>query len=162
MEIGVGRGELTRYLAARGVIVTAVDIADEALRPLEPLVLTYNVAELAEAPPVDIAICHLVLQHCSDAAVEHIFRNVPLVPDTSPRGPGMFSFQFAVHADPSKNSVSVPDESEATLLIYRSLARMEELVERNGLIFTRVSSAIDAGGTRFPGVLWHIVHAVRR
>lgn len=91
-EIGIGLGMATRQLSERNR-VTAVDIAPEALSglPCSGLLL----GALPDAPPADLAICHLVLQHCTLEDAARIM-GVPLKPG------GVFAFQFA-YTNPFKS-----------------------------------------------------------
>lgn len=73
-EIGVGLGCATRELAEHNR-VTAVDVVAPALHGLPCDVLLAQ--EIRSARPADLAICHLVAQHCTRDEVEHLL-TVPL------------------------------------------------------------------------------------
>jgi len=105
-EIGVGLGTATRALALKNR-VTAVDIVPEALVDLPCPGLLVDLLDLA--PPADLAICHLVFQHCTPHEVARLMR-VPLKRD------GVFAFQFAWVGNWVKNRMTSRDLSEGRLV----------------------------------------------
>lgn len=84
-EIGVGLRYVTKALAARNR-VTAVDLIEEAIAPTRAYSTGLLIHDLQQARPADLAICHLVFQHCASDMVARIL-DVPLKPD------GVFAFQ---------------------------------------------------------------------
>ena len=90
LDIGIGQGEMSKYMKYLGKTVYACDISDVALEKVK--IYTSKMAltpDLSTLPPADLAICHLVFQHCNDEMITKIINNVNLTKD------GVFSFQFA-------------------------------------------------------------------
>lgn len=93
-EIGVGLGVATRQLAQAGAVVTAVDVSPVALACVASWATRALLTlDLPAAPPADLALCHLVLQHVPEGEMARIFRELPLKPG------GTFAFQFAYLCD---------------------------------------------------------------
>jgi len=141
MDIGIGNGDMSRFLLSQQCVVTSVDVSSYALnKSPAPGVLT---KDLSTCPPVDLAICHLVLQHCEDEDVIQIVRDVPLGPNA------VLSLQFA----------SIPGEPEPCLiehiakrrLIFRSPEQYEELFTMAGRNDFRTYSSRTYGS-----IQWHI------
>ena len=152
LDIGVGDGEFSRWCAELGNSVIACDISPVALSKLVGIARTVLVEDIATTPPVDLAICHLVFQHCDDKAMSHILHNVQLAKD------GLFSMQTA-HLD-GEPSPSIQKMMGDGLLVFRSLDRAKQLVKDAGLSITWTSEEIPYTwqGCR---IIWHIIHAQR-
>jgi len=93
LEVGVGTGRSIIRLAEIGHQVYAVDISDSALEKIKCFATAIQIHEGHVWPKnkIDIALCHLVFQHCDDNDFRYIIRKVleSLAPD------GFFSFQSA-------------------------------------------------------------------
>jgi SAM-dependent methyltransferase len=94
LDIGVGTGTMCRYQKNLGNVVVAVDISNTALKNVSGCANTRFLIEdfhKIETESVDMAICHLVIQHCDDEMAKYIITNAyrALKPN------GVFSFQFA-------------------------------------------------------------------
>ena len=126
MDIGVGDGAAIRDLAGLKNETVAVDVSSEALEKVRlnayALYLTHRIHTI---PPVDLAICHLVMQHNGEAEVLRIIEDVPLRPD------GVFSFQFAT-LDPDRTVLpkQILEDINKGMLFFYSVDKMEEIVER--------------------------------
>jgi hypothetical protein len=92
-EIGVGLGYCTRELANQNR-VTAVDVVAEALNPLRSITRTLLTPDLQKATSADLAICHLVFQHCDTGTVDWLL-------STPMKISGVFAFQTAYLLDQS-------------------------------------------------------------
>jgi len=152
LDIGVGNGDFSRWCVECGNSVIACDISPVALSKLAGIARTVLVDDISTIPPVDLAVCHLVFQHCDDAAMSHILRNVQLVKD------GLFSMQVAwLDGEPSPPVQKMMSDG---LLVFRSLDHTKQLIETAGLSITWISSEIPYTycGCR---IVWHIIHAQR-
>jgi precorrin-6B methylase 2 len=152
LDIGVGEGVFSRACARAKNTVIACDISETALHKVRLIARTFLVNDLVSAPPVDLAVCHLVFQHCSDAMVKHILHSVTL------KRSGLLSFQFAFL---KQSSVSVEAHKEAGHLVFRSLERMRELVAQARLktVWVSVPTLYDWEDAQ---IGWHILHCRSR
>jgi len=113
LEIGIGTGLLVGLMHKKGNEVVACDISPVALERVSNIAETVLVENLADVDPVDLAICHLVFQHCTDEMMLKIIGDVHLTPS------GVFSCQFAhLASDPSP---SVQENIDAGRLVFRPL-----------------------------------------
>jgi SAM-dependent methyltransferase len=79
LEIGVGSGTLAKDLRPTVMEYHCCDISENALRNLpEEVNSKWLTRDLNKIPPVDIALCHLVFQHCDDDEVCRIIEDVNL------------------------------------------------------------------------------------
>jgi 2-polyprenyl-3-methyl-5-hydroxy-6-metoxy-1,4-benzoquinol methylase len=76
LDIGIGNGNLSRFLYNNGNIINCCDISKNALDNVKHFAKTYLTNELEKIEPVDIAICNLVFQHCNDNEVQRILNDV--------------------------------------------------------------------------------------
>jgi SAM-dependent methyltransferase len=113
MDIGIGNGALVQRLRKAGNDVVACDISPVALQRVAQIAQTVDVDDLRTIAPVDLAICHLVFQHCTALEMCQIIRDVRLTPG------GLFSFQFAYLA--SKPSPSIQIHMDEGHLVFRPL-----------------------------------------
>jgi len=149
LDIGVGTGDFTNWCAARGNQMIACDISETALNKVKATAETYLVEDLSKAPPADMAICHLVFQHCSDEMVLHILKSVQLKPS------GIFSFQFACLLNPVVTPLlqTYIDEGK---LVFRGQDAIYKLIEQAGprqLLMSGVSAYNWKGNS----IGWHFV-----
>jgi predicted TPR repeat methyltransferase len=119
-EIGVGLGYCTRALANQPNRVTAIDIVEEALTPLRPIARTLLTSELQKAPLADLAICHLVFQHCDTDTVDRLLA-VPLKIN------GIFAFQTAYLLDSNATGW------DPLRVVWHSRDEVITLAKKNGL-----------------------------
>ena len=77
MEVGVGTGKSINKLA-ENQMVFAVDISEEALNKVKDVAIVIQVHHGKDWPKnvVDVALCHLVFQHCDDNDFRYIIRKV--------------------------------------------------------------------------------------
>lgn len=93
LDIGIGTGIFTKTLSVYTDKVYAADISKLALKKVSSFAKTYLTENLDKVEKVDLAICHLVFQHCTDEEVERIINDVQL------KDNGIFSFQYAYFRD---------------------------------------------------------------
>jgi glycosyltransferase involved in cell wall biosynthesis len=108
LDIGVGFGGMSRHAKSKGKYVVACDISMVALQRLKGIASETHMI-VQDASPVDLAVCHLVFQHCDDIVVSSIIKEVKLTPQ------GIFSFQFACLRDGE-----VPNRKVASLIANRT------------------------------------------
>jgi hypothetical protein len=157
MEIGIGDGSLVRHFAQYHK-VTAVDIAPSALTQVADVSAGVLTGDMEALPGgfYNLAIAHLVLQHCEDDMVKHIVKQTLRVLKRS----GAFSFQFAFLAWGDK---LMPDGGwygdrglVGKYLFFRTPHEMKAIVEEAGGEVVWVSKRIEHGQMG-----WHIFHARR-
>jgi SAM-dependent methyltransferase len=156
-DVGVGDGRMSRYLAAKGQKVIGIDISPVALGKLS--CQTYTPTSLSEyaGPGADLAICHLVIQHCSDKEVIALLTPIVRVLHSQ----GILSVQFACWPDPDKKFAPYPHNEqmiEAGLLNPRSPERMAQLVAECRGTIRKLK-----GPEEFPhegGLRWYIAEII--
>jgi hypothetical protein len=125
LEIGVGLGTCTAGLQKISKSLFCCDVSESALLRVKDLSnRQFLTADLKYAPPVDIAICHLVFQHCTDEEITRIINDVNLT------DAGIFSFQFAA----LKNNIittSVQQMINNGSHFFRSLETIKEIVSQS-------------------------------
>lgn len=89
LDIGVGSGDFLKNIKKYTNNLYASDISNIALKKVENYAETFLTDDLKKIPKVDLAICHLVFQHCLDEEVERIINEIQLADN------GIFSFQYA-------------------------------------------------------------------
>lgn len=137
LEIGVGKGTFTKYTHDAGCYVIGCDISHLALENVRPFVSeVYHTSQLNKIEPVDLAVCHLVFQHCTDEEIERIIHDVKLKPN------GIFSFQFAFLRENEE-----PNDNVKTLIkngthYFRSLKTIEDMATRSNKKVVEISHPI--------------------
>ena len=125
LEIGVGLGTCTIELNKLSETVFCSDVSEIALERVKSFSTDQFLSkDLKEIPPVDVAICHLVFQHCTDIEVERIINEINLTDG------GIFSFQFAA----LQNGVLTLQMQELVSrgeLFFRDLETIKTIVERS-------------------------------
>lgn len=126
LDIGIGKGNMSRYMNSLGKTVYACDISKVALEKVKSYVSeTALTSDLSKLPPSDLAICHLVFQHCDDTMITNIINAVNLSKD------GIFSFQFAClrpNEYPNENVQKLLDMKTHYL---RSLDDVKSIIEKS-------------------------------
>ena len=155
MEIGVGDGQATRDLAALNNEVVAIDISEVALAKVRECAYeSYLTEYLATAYPVDLAFCHLVMQHNDQYEVARIINDVPLKPE------GMLSFQFAsLNPEKTKLPPQILRDINECMLHYYSPSKIVEIVANTN---KRIDKIIGPRWFQEASFDWYIVHAVNR
>jgi SAM-dependent methyltransferase len=146
-EIGVGTGVATMTLHARANRVIGIDVSRTALERVRPFCAEQHLSQnIAEMSACDLAILHLVVQHCPDDEVERLVRGVRLKPD------GVLSIQGAYSHVPNPPDVSF-------VMHYRPLSRMIAIVHRAGRI-VKDAFLVDRRFDDYPHIGWWIVKVV--
>lgn len=124
LEIGVGLGTCTQGLHKLASELFCSDISEVALNRVKSFSSNqYHTNDIKLISAVDIAICHLVFQHCTDSEVERIINDVNLSED------GVFSFQFAS----IKNNIvhsNIQKLINEGCLFFRSVETIKQIVEK--------------------------------
>lgn len=95
LEIGVGRGSVTKPLSELASTLYCSDISQVALDKVKSWTKgTWSAQDIGQIPPVDVALCHLVFVHCDDAECRRILESVKL------NKTGRIFCQFSCFKDP--------------------------------------------------------------
>lgn len=138
LEIGVGLGNLSKELVKYTDDLICCDISEQALLNVSDKVNSkYLTTNLNKIEPVDLAICHLVFQHCTDEEVNRIINDVILKDD------GIFTFQFAFLRENEPPNKNVIDLIELGSLHFRGLNKIKEMVEKSGKEIIWISNPYD-------------------
>jgi len=110
LEIGVGKGFITRSLSTLCQDLYCCDISDTALTNVKDFATqTWLSRDIDQVPPVDIVLCHLVFVHCDDDECRRILRSIQLNPQAR------IFCQFSCFSDPNIGS------SQATATVQQLL-----------------------------------------
>jgi hypothetical protein len=125
LEIGVGFGNLSIDAVNHVKELICCDISEVALTKVHPLVTKkYLTTELSKIEPVDLAVCHLVFQHCIDSEIERIINDVVLSDD------GIFSFQFAFLRENEEPNENVKNLINGGSHHFRSIETITDMVNK--------------------------------
>lgn len=137
LEIGVGMGNLSHDVVKHTSKLICCDISETALSNVSEMVsekhLTTN---LSEIKPVDLAICHLVFQHCTNDEIKRIINDVVLKDD------GVFTFQFAYLRDGEEPNTTVKDLIKLGSHHFRGIDEIRKMVDVAGKEVVWVSDPI--------------------
>jgi len=136
LDIGIGFGYLSKYFHDNHNQVFSCDISTIALEAVKGFATTYQTKELSKIEPVDLAVCHLVFQHCTDDEMERIIREVNLTKT------GIFSFQFAFLRDGEPPNSTVQRLQKMGTHHFRSLETVKQMVERSGKKIVSISDPV--------------------
>jgi len=92
LDIGVGLGNMAKELCKKHNVIS-VDISQDALEKVKNISKIYLTKDMVkiDSESIDLAICHLVFQHCDFNMVSFIIdQTIRCLKDT-----GIFTFQFA-------------------------------------------------------------------
>ena len=123
LDIGVGRGDFIKNLSKYNTMI-GVDVSQDALEVVKPFCKDTCLSEkLNELEGVDLAMCHLVMQHNHEYEVTRIINDVNINHD------GIFSFQFA-SLNPNKTILSelIMNDVNNSMLYFYSQKKMESIV----------------------------------
>jgi SAM-dependent methyltransferase len=127
LDIGIGTGQAIRRLKENKNRVIACDVSKVALdHSSEWWDESCLTQDLNKLEPVDLAVCHLVMQHNHEEEVVRIINDVNL------KEGGVFSFQFScLHPEKSNNlSKLIIDDINRGMLFFYSSDKMEQMVGR--------------------------------
>lgn len=123
LDIGVGMGNMSKYCKSQNKFVIACDISDIALNKLSNIVdKRVYTNEIKTIEPIDLAVCHLVFQHCDDETIKNIINDTPL------KDGAILSFQFASPIDNNKLNGNVCDLINLGTHYIRSKQDIENIV----------------------------------
>lgn len=89
LEVGVGTGSFSRLINKITKINYGCDISTTALNNVNSFCTEVFLSKnLSDIPKVDVAISHLVFQHCEDSEVLRILNEINI------KDSGFFSFEF--------------------------------------------------------------------
>lgn len=124
LDVGVGFGGMTKYVKGKKKHVTSTDISQTALDNLKDVSdKTILITEVSSIEPVDLAVCHLVFQHCNDETITAIMNDVPIKDNT-----GVLSVQFACIRPGDKPNPNVQKLLKNGTHYLRSLDEFKTLV----------------------------------
>ena len=135
LDIGIGMGHLVKYLSKNNTVY-ATDISTTALERVKDISKIYKTTEIKNIEPVDIAISNLVFQHCDDAEVKRIIKDVNL------KDEGYFSFQFAFLRDDEPPNDMVKYNIKNKTHYFRSLETILNFIEESGKEVLSISEPI--------------------
>jgi 2-polyprenyl-3-methyl-5-hydroxy-6-metoxy-1,4-benzoquinol methylase len=140
LEIGVGLGFMTKELVDTGAKIIASDISKVALKKISKSVYkTIHTSLLNTEEQVDLAICHLVFQHCNDEEIHRLIRDVQLKDD------GIFTFQFAfLYEEPNEKVKSLINNG---MHHFRSIEKIKEMVDDSDKKISFISNPIHFVGS---------------
>jgi len=118
LDIGIGNGDMHRYLVALGHNVWSEDISLVALKKVRPG-RGIRESEIHLHGPWDLVLCHLVLQHMNDKQIKRLLSQIYLTKT------GIMSLQFAELLD-SRIESPWPNH------FFRDLETMERIVLDTG------------------------------
>lgn len=153
LDLGVGFGLFSELLYENHNRVFAVDISESALEKVNVYAQTYLTQNLVEIEKVDLAYCHLVLQHCSDEMVQFIFNNIQLKED------GLFYFQFAFLQSRSNPTDSLSNLMNEGLLYFRDLDEVLYMMQKANLLPVEIVKPIYFIAEDVIG--WYLIKAKR-
>jgi D-arabinose 1-dehydrogenase-like Zn-dependent alcohol dehydrogenase len=133
LVIGVGRGAAIKSLVERGKTVYATDISRKLVEVGMNFGATKAVLspQMNTLPPVDLALCHLVVQHNVEPEVERLINDVNL------NANGFGSYQYSTLAADSKMTpVMVYDFNDGELNVH-SIERMKAIVSRTNKMWVQ-------------------------
>lgn len=138
LEIGVGLGNLSKELVNYTDELICCDISENALSNVSDKVTKkYLTTELKNIEPVDLALCHLVFQHCTDEEIERIINDVVLSDE------GVFTLQFAYLRDNEPPNQNVMNLINLGSHHFRGLKHIQEMVDKAGKQIIWVSESYD-------------------
>lgn len=136
LDIGVGTGRMSQYLFSNKNKVFSSDISEVALNNVKDIAIPYHTTKLKDIEKVDIAICHLVFQHCTNQEVQRIINDVNLNDD------GFFSFQFAFLRENEEPNDNVKSLINASTHYFRSIDIIEQMVSNTNKKIIYISEPI--------------------
>ncbi len=140
LDIGVGFGGMSRYVKSQGKHLISTDISKTALENLKSVSdEVFLIDHVSESAPVDLAVCHLVFQHCNDDTIVEIMNAVRVADDG-----GILSVQFACLRPGEKANANVRKLINNGTHFLRSLEQFQTLVrERTNKEIVNISKPVD-------------------
>ena len=133
LEIGVGKATCSKGLAELASDLYCCDISETALTKVKDLARqTYQTADIAQVPPVDLAISHLVLVHCTDDEMLRIINGVNLADQ------GRFMFQVSGLTDGVLTQLAQERLVDDGSHFFRSIDETKAIIDRSNKQFVSV------------------------
>lgn len=140
LEIGVGFGHCSREFKKHASEFYCADISQTGLVRVRPhCIQTFLTQDINQAPPVDLAICHLVMVHCTDEEIERIINDVNLTAD------GVFMFQVSSLASPITNSYLRENLIDNGSHFFREAITVKNIIERSNKKLVLITDPISPG-----------------
>ena len=149
LDLGIGMGNLTKYLYELKNEVYSCDISKIGLDNVKTIAKTYHTSELKNIEPVDIAISNLVFQHCSDDEIRRMIKEINLKDD------GFFSFQFAFLRESEEPTDLEKQNINNKTHYFRSLDTILQFIKEGNKSVISISEPIHHYGTE--NFSWYIV-----
>jgi len=161
LEIGVGTGIVTEYLAGLASELYCADISTVALNNVtKHAQKTFLSKDIAQTPPVDVVLCHLVLVHCEDTEVHRLLSEINLAIG------GKIYCQFSCLKQPDAvETAPSPAKEQLTQAgphFFRDPADIERLITRSGLTIVREEQHDPGPFLNWTGQFWKIYELERK
>jgi len=133
LEVGTGRGFCSREFSKYSSELYCCDISNAALDKVKNFARqTYQTADIAQAPQVDLAIAHLVFVHCTDDEMLRLINDINL------NEGGRFMFQVSG----LKNGI-LTDQAKTTLVddgshFFRSIEETKNIISQSNKEFVSI------------------------
>ena len=155
LEIGVGFGKITEKLSELTAELHCCDISSVALDRVKSWALsTWFTDQLDQIPPVDIAICHLVLVHCNDMECQRILRSVQLKPTARLycQFSGFKNSNLGIQqASPQVQDMLAIDQKH----FFRDSQHISNLIKKSGLFIERTWKQDPGNYHGWTNQMWH-------
>jgi len=130
LEVGTGRGFCSREFSKYSSELHCCDISDSALEKVKIFAKqTYQTADIAQSPAVDLAIAHLVFVHCTDEEMLRIINGVTLADG------GRFMFQVSGVKDGILTTQAKEKLVDDGSHFFRSVEETKEIIVRSNKEF---------------------------
>lgn len=153
LEIGVGLATVSKPLSTIVSKLYCADISLEALKRVQSYATgTWPTSEINLIPPVDIALCHLVLVHCDDAECVRILQSINLADH------GRIFCQFSCLT--SDDAIEQSDPKVKKMLLedgphfFRTEDTIQNIINQAGLQIVKVSDHNPGSYHGWTGQYW--------
>jgi len=153
LEVGIGFGHSARGLAKLASEFYGSDISEKALSKISNCATgVFLTTDLSQCPPVDIAFCHLVLVHCSDAEALRIINDINLTSD----GKAYLQFSSMIGEPTNRIKADLIDNGSH---FFRSLDQVKAMIAKSNKEIVNIEPPIDPSGFHDYGLKqeWHFV-----
>lgn len=157
LEIGVGRGTVTKALAALASELHCCDVTQAALDKVQHLATQCWLSQdIDHIPPVDIALCHLVLVHCTDEECVRILKSISL------KDQARVLCQFSSFKDPAMGARGASVHTLQTLDLdnkhfFRDLDHIGDIVRSADLKIHKVKQHDPGSFQGWQGQFWQFL-----
>lgn len=161
LEIGVGKGTVTKFLAYNSAGVYGCDISATALQNISGIAQqTWLSKDIDQIPPVDVVLCHLVFVHCDDLECLRILRSIKLKQN------GRMFCQFSSFKDPVKGPEGISAQVNQLLDLgnkhfFREPQEIDDLIISAGFTAVRVKDHDPGSFHGWTGQYWRLYELCR-